>query len=71
LDAGRESTTNIIRGTATDFCRVVTQRRHISDTHLEVIGPAAEEWMSVAQAFAGPPGPGRKPGEFAGELIHP
>lgn len=68
---GEESTTNIIRGTATDFCRVVTQRRHISDTRLEVIGPAAEEWMSVAQAFAGPPGPGRKPGEFAGELVHP
>ena len=66
-EMGEPSTTNIIRGSATDFCRVVTQRRHISDTHLEVIGPAAREWMDVAQAFAGPPGPGRQPGEFADE----
>jgi len=56
-----------VRGTATDFCRVVTQRRHIADTNLEARGPAAQEWMSVAQAFAGPPGQGRRPGEFAGE----
>ena len=56
-----------VRGTATDFCRVVTQRRHIGDTNLEVHGPAAQEWMSVAQAFAGPPGQGRRPGEFPGE----
>ena len=56
-----------VRGTATDFCRVVTQRRHIADTDLEVRGPAAQEWMSVAQAFAGPPGQGRRPGEFARE----
>ncbi len=57
----------VIRGAATDFCRVVTQRRHLADTNLEVLGPAAEEWMTIAQAFAGPPGPGRQPGEFAGE----
>ncbi len=56
-----------VRGTATDFCRVVTQRRHLSDTHLVVHGPAAEEWMGIAQAFAGPPGGGRRPGEFAAE----
>lgn len=56
-----------VRGTATDFCRVVTQRRHITDTNLEVHGPAAEEWMGIAQAFAGPPGQGRRPGEFAEE----
>jgi uncharacterized protein (TIGR03084 family) len=56
-----------VRGTATDFCRVVTQRRHLSDTNLEVHGPAAEEWMGIAQAFAGPPGQGRRPGEFAEE----
>lgn len=66
-ELGEPSTTNVIRGSATDFCRVVTQRRHISDTALEVVGPAAEEWMGVAQAFAGPPGPGRRPGEFAHE----
>ena len=48
-------------GRAEEFCLVVTQRRHVLDTELEVIGPVATEWMSIAQAFAGPAGPGRKP----------
>lgn len=64
---GPEDAPARIRGTATDFCRVVTQRRHLADTDLEVEGDAAREWMSIAQAFAGPPGPGRKPGEFPKE----
>ena len=54
-----------ITGTATDFCRVVTQRRHLDDTALVIEGAAALEWMTIAQAFAGPPGRGRAPGEFA------
>jgi hypothetical protein len=29
-----------------------------------VRGPVAEEWMLRAQAFAGPPGSGRRPGQF-------
>lgn len=62
---GEPGAANVIRGTATDFCRVVTQRRHLADTDLEITGPAAQEWMSIAQAFAGPPGQGRRPGEFA------
>lgn len=66
-EMGEESDENVIRGTATDFCRVVTQRRHIADTDLEVTGPAAQEWMGIAQAFAGPPGQGRLPGEFERE----
>jgi uncharacterized protein (TIGR03084 family) len=64
---GDNEAADVIRGTATDFCRVVTQRRHVADTNLEVCGPAAEEWMAIAQAFAGPPGQGRRPGEFAEE----
>jgi uncharacterized protein (TIGR03084 family) len=56
---------NAVVGPALDFCLVVTQRRHLGDTALDVRGPAAEEWMSIAQAFAGPPGPGRTPGQFA------
>jgi len=54
-----------VRGEALDFCLVVTQRRHVGDTSLEMEGPLAREWMSIAQAFAGPPGAGRKPGQFA------
>jgi uncharacterized protein (TIGR03084 family) len=64
---GDADAVEVIRGTSTDFCRVVTQRRHLADTNLEVRGPAAEEWMAIAQAFAGPPGRGRRRGEFAGE----
>lgn len=54
---------NVVAGPALDFCLVVTQRRHVADTALTVTGSGAAEWMSVAQAFAGPPGPGRPPGE--------
>jgi uncharacterized protein (TIGR03084 family) len=53
-----------VEGSAVDFCRLVTQRRHIADTDLVVTDGAAEEWMSIAQAFAGPPGEGREPGQF-------
>lgn len=54
-----------IVGTAVDFCLVVTQRRHPEDTDLAMTGESAKEWMSIAQAYAGPPGTGRKPGQFA------
>jgi len=50
-----------VRGTALDFCLVVTQRRNVADTGLVVEGDLARDWISVAQAFAGPPGPGRPP----------
>jgi uncharacterized protein (TIGR03084 family) len=54
-----------VTGPALDFCLVVTQRRHVEDTSLAIEGPVATEWMSIAQAFAGPPGEGRRPGQFA------
>ncbi|HEX9506420.1 MAG TPA: TIGR03084 family metal-binding protein [Acidimicrobiia bacterium] len=50
-----------VRGPMVDFCLVVTQRRHIDDTALQVDGVVAHEWTSIAQAFAGPPGEGRRP----------
>ena len=46
---------NAVRGPALDFCLVVTQRRHLGDTRLEVTGEHATDWLSKAQAFAGPP----------------
>ncbi len=60
-----ESATDRVSGDALDFCLVVTQRRHVDDTGLEVAGPLAEDWIAIAQAFAGPPGRGREPGQFA------
>ena len=50
-----------ITGTAGEFCRVVTQRIHFADTNLKAGGPSAEEFLHIAQAFAGPPGQGRVP----------
>src|ERR1700722_6144051 len=57
---------NRVEGNALDFCRVVTQRRHPDDTGLVVIGPVAQQWISIAQAFAGPAGPGRARARHAG-----
>ena len=50
-----------VTGPALDFCLLVTQRRHRDDLAMAIEGPAATEWMAIAQAFAGPPGPGRPP----------
>jgi len=62
---GRDDHTDRVVGEAVDFCLVVTQRRHVRDTSLAVDGELAQEWMSIAQAFAGAPGPGRAPGSSA------
>jgi uncharacterized protein (TIGR03084 family) len=55
-----ESTTDTVRGSALDFCLAVTQRRHRDDTDLVIEGPLAQDWMAIAQAFAGPPTDGRR-----------
>jgi uncharacterized protein (TIGR03084 family) len=61
---GDEHAPDRVTGPALDFCLVVTQRRHLDDTSLLADGPLAQEWMEIAQAFAGPPGAGREPGQF-------
>jgi uncharacterized protein (TIGR03084 family) len=58
---GDDAPSASIEGQALDFCLVVTQRRNVVDTELAVAGAPAAEWMALAQAFAGPPGPGRPP----------
>ncbi|MGP3687734.1 TIGR03084 family metal-binding protein [Streptomyces sp. IBSNAI002] len=50
-----------ITGPALDFCLLVTQRAHRSDLALTATGPDADQWLGIAQAFAGPAGPGRAP----------
>ena len=47
-----------VTGPAFDFCLVVTQRSNVADTGLTITGDRARQWMSIAQAFAGPPGKG-------------
>jgi uncharacterized protein (TIGR03084 family) len=59
-DAGQAVT-----GPALDFCLLVTRRRHRDDLSLVAVGDVANEWLDIAQAFAGPPGEGRAAGEFS------
>ena len=58
---GPEDAPDRVTGPALDFCLLVTQRRHRDDLALVIEGPAAIEWMSIAQAFAGEAGTGRPP----------
>jgi uncharacterized protein (TIGR03084 family) len=58
---GPEGSTDVVRGPALDLCLVVTQRRHLDDTSLEVTGDVARDWLERAQAFAGPPTDGPAP----------
>nr|WP_202447750.1 TIGR03084 family metal-binding protein [Streptomyces sp. SID5468] len=50
-----------VTGPALDFCLLVTRRRHPDDLAVRAQGPDARRWLTVAQAFAGPPGAGRAP----------
>jgi uncharacterized protein (TIGR03084 family) len=56
---GPPGATDRVTGPALDFCLVVTQRRHRADTSLRATGAVARQWLAIAQAFAGAPGPGR------------
>lgn len=56
------STESFVRGSAEDFCLLVTQRRHLADTELEYGGESVRKWLSIAQCFAGPPADGPAPG---------
>jgi uncharacterized protein (TIGR03084 family) len=58
---GPEDAKDRVTGPALDFCLLVTQRRHRDDVALVIDGPAATEWMTIAQAFAGTAGTGRSP----------
>jgi uncharacterized protein (TIGR03084 family) len=59
--AGPAEADSVVRGPMLDFCLVVTQRIHLSDTALELTGEPVRAWMEIAQAFAGGPGKGRAP----------
>jgi len=58
---GPEDAPNRVTGPVLDFCLLVTQRRHHTDLALQTTGDEAREWLTLAQAFAGPPGTGREP----------
>lgn len=54
-----------ISGPAIDLCLLVTRRRHHADLAVTATGVDAERWLELAQAYRGPAGPGRAPGQFA------
>lgn len=56
---GPEDATQRVRGSALDFCFLVTQRRPRAALDVTADGADAETWLTIAQAFAGPPGQGR------------
>jgi len=62
---GPEDALQRVTGPALDFCLLVTQRRHRNDLALVAEGSDADHWLDIAQAFAGPSGDGRTPGQFA------
>ncbi|TDD35516.1 TIGR03084 family protein [Actinomadura sp. KC06] len=62
---GPEDAENRISGPASDFCLLVLRRRHRDDLALTATGAAANLHLDVAQAYRGPAGEGRKPGQFA------
>lgn len=68
---GPEDAADRVTGPALDFCLLVTQRRHRADLDLHAAGPSAARWLEVAQAFAGPPGQGRTPGQFGHRQFGP
>jgi uncharacterized protein (TIGR03084 family) len=61
---GPEDAEQRVTGTALDFCLLATQRRHRDDLDVQAVGPAADEWLGIIQAFAGLPGKGRTAGQF-------
>ena len=56
---GPEDAAQRVTGSAEHFCMLATQRRRRSVLDVTAEGADAERWLGVAQAFAGPPGPGR------------
>ncbi|NKX54777.1 TIGR03084 family metal-binding protein [Arthrobacter mobilis] len=58
---GPEDAAQRVAGQALDFALLATRRRHRADCRLEARGADAQRWLEIAQAYAGDPGPGRRP----------
>ncbi|MCI0383190.1 TIGR03084 family metal-binding protein [Streptomyces sp. CNQ085] len=65
LVSGPEDARQKITGSVHDFCLLVTRRRHRDDLALTAVGEEADRWLDIAQAYRGPAGEGRAPGQFA------
>jgi uncharacterized protein (TIGR03084 family) len=56
--AGPDDAAQRVTGPLLDFCLRVVQRRPRAALRLVAVGPDADRWLDVAQAFAGAPGRG-------------
>jgi uncharacterized protein (TIGR03084 family) len=65
-DFGPAGAAQRVSGPVVDFCLLVTRRRHHADLALVASGSEAQRWLDIAQAYRGPAGQGRTPGQFAG-----
>jgi uncharacterized protein (TIGR03084 family) len=45
-----------VAGDGYGFALLATRRRHRADVDVHAIGPDADQWLDIVQAFAGPPG---------------
>lgn len=61
---GPEHAEQRVTGDAVDFCLLAARRRHPDDVEVKAVGEQAEQWLQIAQAYRGPAGPGRAPGQF-------
>ncbi len=61
---GPADATQKITGPAEDLCLLATRRRHRDDLALTATGADADAWLDIAQAYRGPAGEGRQPGQF-------
>ena len=67
LEFGPDDAAQRVTGPAVDFCLLVSRRRHADDLLLTAEGEHARQWLGIAQAYRGPGGPGRAPGQFPAE----
>lgn len=58
---GPEDAPQRVCGEAYDFALLATRRIHRADARVEATGRDAVTWMRTIQAYAGPPGPRRRP----------
>lgn len=59
LAIGPPDAQNVVEGSGFELAMVVTQRRGAAGTSLRAVGDVAGEWLTIAQAYAGPAGSGR------------
>ena len=56
---GPQDAAQTVTGPAYDLCLLATRRVSRGQTALVATGPEADQWLDIAQCFAGPAGAGR------------